>query len=217
MFSMFHCKAYWVYLCILCAIQIKIYWLVFWYQLYCHVTAVELLLQSFGQSWCRLFVNLSLRIYFIHSASWSFAPSSMTQFSDLTPSGSFFFILWMTTTNFDQNISLASAAQDNKHAVQCLLDFSHEEPDSSPSCILLSQDNISPIVYSLFWYGVHCWGKKWFPTLGLCLCSGNYCTHRHLHHDMTIKSVSGFRQVICWYSSYPWLMAAFKNVRHQCV
>lgn len=94
-----------------------------WHQtvITCHVT-VELLLQSLGQS-CFPFLNLCLLFaLFFLLCLFVLGLSSLMSF----PQGQrriIFSSLLRTTTNFDQCIAQASAAQDNKHASQCLFAF----------------------------------------------------------------------------------------------
>lgn len=94
-----------------------------WHQtvITCHVT-VELLLRSLGQS-CFPFLNLCLlfALFFLPCLS----VLGLSSLISLPQGGHriIFSSLLRTTTNFDQCIAQASAAQDNKHASQCLFAF----------------------------------------------------------------------------------------------
>lgn len=130
---------------------------------YCHVTAVELLQQSFGQSWL-LLVNLSLLLYSVHCTSCYFSPCSMTQLSAQRslPLGRHGIILSspLNDHNLDQIISLASAHRGletiNMHRSFSLA-FPMSNITSRPFSLLVSMENVSrdsrvELVYSSPWF-----------------------------------------------------------------
>lgn len=116
---------------------------------YCHVTAVELLQQSLGQSWL-LLVNLSLLLYSVHCTSCYFSPCSMTQLSaqHSLPLGRHGIILSspLNDHNLDQIISLASAHRGLETInMQCSfsLAFPMSNKTPRPFGLLVPMDNVS--------------------------------------------------------------------------